>query len=79
MCSSDLLATSFSSGKVPDYRYAIKGMAQFSLIAISYICDPSSISEEVWTKDNTYSDAFINSAEVAFARWSAHSFSSLGI
>ena len=62
-----------------DLRYAINGVVQFSSTVISYICALSSISKEVLTKDNTYLDAFINSAEAAFARWLAHSFSSLGI
>ena len=73
------LAASFPSGRMPDLKYAINGVVQFSSTSISYICAPSFISEEVWTKDNTCLDAFINSAEAAFARRSAHSFSSLGI
>ena len=72
------LAASFPFGKVLDLRYAIKGVVQLSSAVISCICAQSSINEEVWIKDNTCSDAFINSAEASFARWSAHSFPPLG-
>ena len=78
-CAFNFLAASFSSGRMPNLRYAINGVVKFFLEFFSYTFAPSLISEEVWTKDNTCSVAIINSAKVALARWSAYSFSSLGI
>ena len=68
---------------MPDLRYAIKyaikGVVQFLSEFTSYTFALSSISEEIWTKDNTCSEGIINSAEAALARRLAHSFSSLRI
>ena len=64
---------------MPDLRYDINGVIQFFSEFISNTFDPSSISEEIWIKDNTYLEAIINFAETALARRSANLFSSFGI
>ena len=62
-----------------DLRYAINGVVQFFSEFTSCTFALSSISEEAWTNDNTYSETIINSAEATFAKRSTYSFSSLGI
>ena len=54
-------------------------MVQLLSESTSFTFVPPSMSDEVWTKDNTFLGTSMRFANVALASRSAHSFSSLGI
>ena len=74
----NFLVASLPSISMLSLKYETIGVVQLPFEPISYTIMPS-ITSESWTKESTLLEMNMCSADAALARWSAYSFSSLGI